>query len=348
MTKNKGAQRAKQTKARQPPSSSTKNAPAARKGGWKGTFNAVMKQHNPYTADGGKVCSYATQQQRKDILLQGLRELRHMGFKFTTVYALRGKHIQALMQRWEGQYRDGTLSPSTIQNRLSVFRTFAHWLGKDGMVQSAEHYLQDKTAAERTYTAQDAKTWSSHGKPIDETINAVKAENWRFGNALALQQHFGLRSKESLLIRPHLADKGDVLIVSHGTKGGRTRYIPIETTAQRALLDELKATLKKTESLVPKTHTYAQCRNQYYYTLRKHGIKRTEGITAHGLRHEHLNQLYEHTTGHKSPVDGGTLAKTNPELDSYGRYEVAERAGHSRESIAAAYIGGKSGNNPKD
>ena len=64
-----------------------------------------------------------------------------------------------------------------------------------------------------------------------------------------------------------------------------------------------------------------------------------KAVTPHGLRHEHLNELYEKTTGHQSPVRGGKLRKIDKELDSFGRNIVAERAGHSREFIAGAYRG---------
>jgi integrase len=307
------------------------------KTGWKGTFNTVMKQHNGYSADGGKVASYATQQQRRDVLLQGFRELRSMGFKFNTVLALRGTHIARLVQHWETE----GLSPSTLQNRLSVFRSFAGWIGKAGLVLPAERYVTNQQAIKRSYTAKAAKTWAEQGVDSQLVIEAVRRDNERFGDALALQRLFGLRSKESLLLRPHLADKGQVLIVSHGTKGGRDRFVPIDTSEQRALLDQLKSYLKPGESLVPKDKTYAQWRNHYYYTLKKHGIDREHGLTAHGLRHEHLNDLYQATTGHASPVHGGNLHQTDQDLDSLGRQAVSERAGHSRESISSAYLGGK-------
>ena len=312
--------------------------------GWKDSFNTVMKKHNNYSADGGKVISYATRQLRHDVLLQGFRELRNMGFKFKTVLALKNRHISALVRHWESE----DLAAATIQNRLSVFRTFANWIGKHGMVEGAEKYLKNPQHATRTYIPTQPKSWGSHGINVTDKINTIREASPRFADALQLQHAFGLRSKESLLLKPHLDDKGDVLIISHGTKGGRTRYVPIETQEQRELIDHLKSYLGKTDSLVPKEKTYVQYRNQYYYTLRKHGICRTEGITAHGLRHEHLNNHYQQLTGHKSPVEGGKLHRKDKALDSLARLSVSERAGHSRESIASAYIGGKQTNVTKD
>jgi integrase len=305
--------------------------------GWKATFNSVLQKHNGYSADGGKVASYATQKQRHDVLLQGFRALREMGFKFKTVKALRGSHITRLIQKWE----KSNLSTATIRNRLSTFRTFSNWIGKKGMVLPLERYTSTPSAIKSRYMAVGAKKWPTLGVSIGKAIKSLRDDYRRLSWALELQLAFGLRSKESLLIRPHLADKGDVLVINHGTKGGRTRYLPIETPSQRELLNRLKAKIPQGASLVPKDKTYAQFRNEYYYALRKHGICRKNGITAHGLRHEHLTRLYERATGHKAPIDGGTLRKKNKALDSLGRQLVSERAGHNRESISSAYIGGK-------
>ena len=305
--------------------------------GWKATFNEIMKKHNRYSADGGKVASYATQQLRQEVLLRGFRDLREMGFKFKTVLAFRGAHMTRLARHWE----EKGLSPATIQNRISTFRTFAHWIGKRGMVQSAEKYVNDPNSIKRTYIASEPKTWENQGVDFHAKLEVIRKDNHRFADALELQRHFGLRSKESLLLRAHVADKGNVLVVTHGTKGGRTRYVPIETDSQRNILDRIQGYVNKGESLVPKNKTYVQYRNQYYYVLRKNGVCREEGIVAHGLRHEHLNELYTDTTGHETPASGGDLRKTDKALDSLGRKLVSERAGHSRESISSAYIGGK-------
>lgn len=305
--------------------------------GWKQSFYDVINKHNKFTAGGNKAASYATQQQRHDVLLQGFRDLRHMNFKIKSVLSFRGTHMQSLVDKWV----QSELSSATIQNRISVFRTFANWIGKNGMVEKPERYVQDPNSVKRNYVAQKSKTWMSQGVNIDAKLASLRCESARFADALSLQRYFGLRSKESLLLRPHTADKGHVLLVEHGSKGGRTRYIPIQTQEQRGLLDRIKGYIKQGASLVPKDKRYVQFRNQYYYILKKHGICRNEGITAHGLRHEHLSQLYKEVTGSNPPCDGGNLRKFNKVLDSYARQLVAERAGHAREGISSAYLGGK-------
>ncbi len=310
---------------------------AKHKQNWKDSFYAVIKKNNDFKANGQTVAAYATRQRRSNILLKGFRDLRRMGFKFKTVRALRGKHIEALVQSWE----EAGLSASTMQLNLSTFRTFAHWIDKPGMVGRVEDYVSSPELARRSYAAKSPKGWTDQGVDVSKKIARVRALSPRVADSLLLQLHFGLRAKESLLLQPHVADQGHTLIISHGTKGGRDRFIPIKTAEQRALLDRIKGYVNKTESLVPPRSSYKAYRNHYYYVLAKNGISRKDGVTSHGLRHEYLNNLYKQTTGHETPVNGGRLSRIDRELDSLGRQLVSEHAGHSRESISAAYIGSK-------
>ena len=305
---------------------------------WEPSLSAVLRQHNQYTADGKKNCSYATQRNRSEALRQGFKDLRAMGYKINNVQGFKGKHMQALASKWEKE----KLSPSTICNRITTFRTFSGWIGKTGMVEKPEKYVSNPASVTRTYTAQNAKSWASNGIDANQKIAEIAAENKIVATALSLQKEFGLRTREGLLLRPHIADKGAYLEVTNGTKGGRPRTVEVKTHEQRQLLNQLKEHVKPGNSLIPKGETYLKFRNHYYHTLRKHGISRRNGITAHGLRHEHLNNHYKEITGHKPPVEGGALHKIDKEKDRLGRLAVAERAGHGREEIASAYLGDKS------
>ncbi len=69
------------------------------------------------------------------------------------------------------------------------------------------------------------------------------------------------------------------------------------------------------------------------------GISRKDGITSHGLRHERLNEIYRELTGQPSPVKGGARGISATHTDKIARQEIAEVAGHSRDSISSAYIG---------
>jgi hypothetical protein len=92
---------------------------------WKQTLNTVIKAHNKAAATGGKAVSYATQDARREILEQGFKELRILGFKLPDVRGFKKRHMTALGNMWETK----GLSASTIQNRISIFRVFAEWIG---------------------------------------------------------------------------------------------------------------------------------------------------------------------------------------------------------------------------
>lgn len=305
-------------------------------GGWKRTLAAVLRVHGRVSADGAKAVSYATLDKRSDVLFSGFRELRALGYRLNDVHSFREAHMQALARHWEAKGQ----SPSTIQNKVSVFRTFAEWIGKRGMIQGAEKYVSNPAAVTRHMVAQTDKTWSGAGVDIQGKIAEVQAKDPRVTIQLELQRAFGLRAKEAMLLKPHMADKGSYLAVNWGTKGGRDRVVPIDTPAKREVLERAKTfAATKTASTSDPARTLAQWRNHYYHVCRSVGISREGGIVSHGLRHEHLNARYRELTGQASPIQGGDPSKIGREEHRAAMQEIAELAGHSRAAISTAYVG---------
>jgi len=247
-------------------------------GGWRPSLAAVLKERNGARHDGA-VASFATQDKRADVLFAGFARLRDLGFRLDMVTSLRNKHIARLMEDWHAR----GLSASTLQNNLSIFRTFAEWIGKAGMVRGVEHYLGPGVAVRSSVTTQD-RSWSARGIDVAAKIEQVRLKDPRVALQLELQAAFGLRAREAMQLRPHLADKKPFLSVTHGTKGGRDRVEPIHTPRQRALLERAKefcATMSSsTSDPARKLH---QWKNHYYEVVRSCGITRKDGITSHGL-----------------------------------------------------------------
>lgn len=305
---------------------------------WKATLNATLKAHNKAAATGGKAVSFATQEARREILEQGFRELRALGYKLPDVRGFKERHMTALGHTWEAK----GLSASTIQNRISIFRVFAEWIGKVGMIRGSEHYVKNPHSIERHLVAQIDKTWSGQQQTLPEKLAAIQKHDLFVALQLELQRAFGLQMKEAALLKPHMADKGNYLAVNWGTKGGRDRVVPIQNDYQRDVLLRAKSCLEQpNSSMVPQNYNFKQWKNHYYYVCHQAGISRKDGITSHGLRHERLNEIYQEITGKPSPVKGGTGA-IDPHAHAIARQEIAEVAGHSRETIAGAYIGEES------
>lgn len=135
--------------------------------------------------------------------------------------------------------------------------------------------------------------------------------------------------------------KADDYVWTKG-KGGRARWVPVETAQQRAAVD-----LARSQATSHDAHmgdpALSLKRNlgRLDYALRKFGItKKLAGTTGHGSRHGRFNDKFEDVTGVPSPVRGGDPVPAD--LDRKARLIVAALAGHSRLKASSAYVG-KSG-----
>lgn len=273
------------------------------KGGWKTDLVKIINEKGKYSYDGHKVVSYATRQARKEALFSIFNDIRNtLGFKIQNIRNITGKHVEALVKLYEERYKNGEIAAATIKNRLSHLNTFSKWIDKIGLVKPLEKYnLSIPIIVQKM--AEEPKSWAYKKINALEKIEAIRHDQEinvnirnRICDALLLQFHFGLRSKESLLFKPSIDDRDTVLCIVNGTKGGKNRFVPLRTTTQRQLLDRIKNYIPVNESMVPHDKTYECFRRTYYNVLKKHGITRENGITAHGLRHEYINNLFEEVT----------------------------------------------------
>jgi integrase len=299
-------------------------------------LNLLLREHNHRHSRRAKGCSGDTAMSRAQILRQGFLVLNELGFKLRDPAGFGNRHMLALARHWEEQ----KLSASEIQKRFSVFRFFATWIGKDGMVQPAGEYLVNPACAVRSYVASKPKGWSGLVTEIEDKLAEVAKLDKLVALQLALQWVFGLRAKEAWLLHPEFADKGTHLAVNWGAKGGRDRTVPIENPAQRQILDIAKRWANdSTGSLIPDARSLKAWRSHFYRVCRSYGIARTTGLVPHGLRHEEANAIYKSIAGVDAPVYGGDVASLDPDRDYLARQIVAEHLGHSRPEITRAYLG---------
>jgi integrase len=303
---------------------------------WKRELADLLRVHGRVSHDRARVLSTASLAKRSEVLFAAFRELRAMGYKLPSVRNLGGRHVKALCDAWRAR----NLSAAEFQNRLSILRVFSGWIGKPGLVnQIARDYRAD---TRRRYAARQDKSWAAKQIDARERIAQLAERHPRIAAALSLQREFGLRVRESLMIRPHLADRGGYLEINRGTKGGRHRVVRIETPEQREALARAKALTQGAEPLGQGGRygmTYAQVRREYYHVLEREGITRASGITSHGLRHEFANEQFERLTGSPAPVRGGDPHGVEADKLSIARMTIAEDLGHSRESVTSAYLG---------
>ena len=268
--------------------------------------------------------SYNTQADRVRSLSLAARQLREAGFRQMKASSLKGKHAQALLDRWQEE----GLSSGTIKNRLSHLRWWAEKIGKAGILPADNTQLG---VAERRYVTNISKA-QELGTGLEQVADA------HVRMSLQLQAAFGLRREEAIKFQPSYADRGDhIALKGSWTKGGRERTVPITTTEQRDALHAAHR-LAGTGSLIPANKTYIQQRHVYDGQCKAAGLSH-----MHGLRHQYAQSRYETLTGRPPPAAGGPLATelspTQRIEDRHARQTISRELGHERVQITAIYLG---------
>ncbi|MBG7458986.1 integrase domain-containing protein [Pseudomonas aeruginosa] len=268
--------------------------------------------------------SHTTQADRLRALTLVSRQLREAGFRQMRAGSLKGKHVDALVERWQGE----GLSAGTLKNRMAHLRWWAEKVGKAGIIPADNAQLG---IPERQHVTNLDKS-----RELGNTLDQVHDAHVRM--SLQLQQAFGLRREESIKFQPSYADRGDhIALKGSWTKGGRERSVPITTDEQRHILD-LAHQLAGGGSLIPAHKSYIQQRHVYDGQCKAAGLSH-----MHGLRHRYAQQRYESLTGWKAPAAGGPSARElTPEqraMDAQARQLVSRELGHERAQITAVYLG---------
>lgn len=268
--------------------------------------------------------SYATQSDRLRGLTLVARQLSEAGFRRMTPNSLKGKHVEALVERWQAE----SLSAGTLKNRLAHLRWWSEKVGKAGVIPADNTRLG---IPQRTQVTNADKS-----KTLGDALDSVRDAHVRM--SLQLQQAFGLRREESIKFQPSYADRGDhIALKGSWTKGGRERTVPITTTEQRRLLD-LVHEFTGAGALIPAHKNYIQQRHTYDGQCKAAGLS-----NMHGLRHRYAQDRYEVLTGWKAPAAGGPSARdltpAQRNLDTQTRQAISRELGHERTQITAVYLG---------
>ncbi len=268
--------------------------------------------------------SHNTQADRMRSLSLVARQLREAGFRQMKASSLKGRHAQALLDRWQEE----GLSSGTIKNRLSHLRWWAEKIGKAGILPADNTQLG---VAERRYVTNVSKA-----RELGTGLEEITDVHVRM--SLQLQAAFGLRREEAIKFQPSYADRGDhIALKGSWTKGGRERTVPITTTEQRDALHAAHR-LAGTGSLIPANKTYIQQRHVYDGQCKAAGLSH-----MHGLRHQYAQSRYEALTGWKAPAAGGpqrqSLTMSQRLRDTEARERISKELGHNRTGIVSVYCG---------
>lgn len=257
------------------------------------------------------------------------------------------RHVKAMVAVWQEE----GLAPATIQTYLSFLRGLAQWLGKRGLIRKPDYYGLQPEEYKRHAAAEYDKSWSARGIDIAGLITRICLYDPYVGAMLWLMWALGLRKKEAIMLRPHLCvvpfgatglplhkKKADYYVrVEPGSKGGRERFVPLDSPERIAAIEHAKTVVATRDGhMGDPLGSLKQNMERFDNIMRKFSItKKKSGVTSHGLRHEALIDQYEKLTGEAAPVRGGVRPPRATE--KLARQECAELAGHAKKRAAASY-----------
>ena len=336
---------------------------------WKAQLDAILNTHNTRHATRSKLVSHSTMAARAKGIYRAFRTLRALGFK-PAPENLCSAHLDVLMLYWTADGRlAGALdnrqlrcalrsvpySAAYIQQQLSFLRVFSCWIGKPGLVRHAEHYVEKPEIVRRHYSARHDKGWTGNQVDIEESIRAVARIDEYVAAQLRMVWAFGLRRKEAIMFRPHVAEVPayalpascaaidryvSFLRIKRGTKGGRLRFVAVRTQAQRDALAFARQIAHFPNSHLGRPElTLKQSLDHFSNVVRVAGLtKKSLGVTPHGLRHEFAGDLF-YTLAHVPPPVRGGDPSSDPEVMRAAYLQVAQQLGHNRPQISNAYLG---------
>ena len=299
-----------------------------------------------------KEVSFKTREERAQFLRRFFHDLKHKaGFKtLPDPRNLGHRHVKAIVAVWQTE----KLAPATIQTYLSFLRGLALWIGKPGLIRPPAHYGLKPEEYQRHLAAERDKSWSGNGVDTEGLIGRICHDDPYMGTALKLMGTLALRKKEALMFRPHQdvvsfdatglpphKKKADLYArIDSGAKGGRERFVPLDTPERLAAVEHAKKVVVTRDGHVGgPSRNLKQAMDRFGNVMKKFGITEKQlGVTSHGLRHGVLIDEYQKLTGEAAPVRGG--ARLPAPIDTPARQDVAELAGHARQSASSAYIGG--------
>ncbi len=277
------------------------------------------------------------------------------GLKLEKIRNFGEKHLEALFADWDRRQ----LRARTIQNHLPNLRYLARQIGKQNCLEPIIEAYSERKAREareridallasgenspEVVDIQKGKAWGAHGVDAVCVIDQIMADDSLVALQLLLMRTFGMRVREAHRFRPSRDWQDDHITLRSGTKGGRTRIIPVQDEEQRQLLEHArKVARQQGGSMMPERYPEKSWRSYYYSVLRRHGVTRKIlGVTSHGLRHEYAQEQYQAVADKAAPVVSGAGAPWNPaeiEQDRTARLEVSAHLGHGRYDITRHYL----------
>lgn len=241
-----------------------------------------------------------------------------------------------LVQQYAQTLKQSNYSASYQQNLLSAVnsvmnRAHAHVNQRWESISSRDEGLQQRSFVRTEQTA-----------TREQSNAALQNMTPRAAAVAELARELGLRSKEASLLNNHAAlreavNRGSITIID-GTKGGRSREVPITDQRQVEALRNAAEVQSSGRSIIPSEQNWNQFRNGELNDNR--GAMQDQSVKGyHDLRSAYAADRYEQLTGHAAPANGGEIS--NRDADKSAREQISAELGHGRIDVVSEYIGGR-------
>ena len=177
-------------------------AAAPPKRGWKAELATIVATHNWRHAAKPKGVGHKTAKERKRYLYALFTRMWRDPTRPLKVMpsAIREKHLRFEIERWQRE----ELRPATMQTYRSFLNTFCGWIGKPGLLRPLESYFDDPHRYKRYYPAARDLSWEGNQIDAERAVAEIAQYDRHVGASLHMQLAFGLRCKESIMLRPHV------------------------------------------------------------------------------------------------------------------------------------------------
>lgn len=246
-------------------------------------LDVLLATHGKAAAKGlPRAVSPKTTNNRRNVLVTTFTSLRMKGWKLGSPSDLSSKAVKDIALHW---IKQGEQLP-TVRSKLSILRAFGRWIGKPALVATETDYFRD--------AGLQVNTKRRHVAPIssDTAIDAIAQVTSRdqfSGLILEIVYRFGINPADAIQIRPLKDVRDNLLHLSRTTRGAFMRAIPIETPAQRDVLDRAKAVAAAQRGhLYPAGTTAARAQGKFTRTLLHAGFGKKNGITATNFKMAYL------------------------------------------------------------
>lgn len=303
---------------------------------WRDVIRILCFEYNHRHATKTKCCSRATSDQRRGFYYEFFSCV-HKKFGCDP-RNLKNRHILYYLRL---KVRQSIASGSDdhaiirqIRNKVAFLRFFEKMIGKCGLVQNAQYYL-DKVAPQLTNIKAPAfKARHLRDEDLEELITKAFGFDIRLGLQILAMAYFGLRPRESLglVCSKCFIRQANRLVLRifprSGSKGGRPRDIEFnnDTQLQAATLILEIAKTAGIDALTWEGLTLDQgFHRQSSYLRQKLGLGRsTFNGTVYSLRHGFAQRL---------------KAEANSLGEDVADSKVSTALGHYRNEITGVYVG---------